>query len=65
MNELLALLNYMASHNKSHAVELSEMSDRLREKQSGSAAELVGVASTLLQEAGAKLDEAIRLVGAK
>jgi hypothetical protein len=59
----MALLKYMASHNYSHAAELKEMAERLRSDGRKSSADRVIQAAEYLTDAGAELDEAIKLFG--
>jgi len=56
--EALALLRYMADHNRHHAEELHELAHSL----SGDAAELIHAAVDLFEQGNEKLDQALGLL---
>ena len=63
--EVLALLNYMLDHNRSHAEELHNIAHALEKQGKHDAAALVGDAVHYFGHCNDKLEEALRLVKVK
>jgi hypothetical protein len=61
-SETMALLNYMAAHNYSHAKELQEMAERLRSEGHSEPADFVLQAAEYLIDAGAELGDAVHVL---
>lgn len=56
-DELLALLKYMVSHNKSHTVELEKLSSKLNNENLASAIEAYSKGNEYLEKALTELEE--------
>lgn len=62
--EVLALLGYMSDHNKQHALELSEMGEKLRAMGKAEAADKIAEGVEDFTKSNRKLEEALDLIKA-